>query len=141
MASQIDTYLTQKKAEEAEKVTGTDIAGDKRALDVAIKEGTVSSTPGGGGVSSVVTTDVTISDSSWVALPPSPLSGRAGFSIQNQTGFQLKINFSTPAGYVGVIVENGGERFYDANDSAIIYAKAESGAGSPSGVIVEELKP
>jgi hypothetical protein len=123
-------------------VTGTRL-GDRHLLDVSIKESVGSiALPGGGGVSSGLTTEVTtVNDTAWTALPPTPLLNRAGFSIQNQSGFQIKINFSQPAGYVGVIIENAGERFYDINDSGVIYAKAIPGAGTISGIIIEELAP
>ncbi len=124
-------------------VSGSACPDDKYGLDVAIcKSIPLGTTPGGGGVSTGLTTEVTtVNDSTWTALPPTALVGRAGFSIQNQSGFQIKLNFGTPAGYVGVIVENAGERFYDINDSGVIYAKATPGAGTISGIIIEELKP
>jgi len=126
---------------EAELVTQTTI-GNKHALDVAVKEGQVTTTPGGGGVSSGLTTNVsTVNDASWVALPAVALAGRAGFSIQNQSGFEIKLNFSNAGAYVGVIVAVNGERFYDLNDSGIIYARSVGGSGTVSNIIVEELAP
>ena len=121
-------------------VTGTRL-GDRHLLDVAVKESTsIPTVPGGGGVSSGLTTDVSVNGSTWTALPPTPLTGRAGFSVQNQSGVQVKLNFATPAGYTGVIVENNGERFYDINDSGVLYCKSAT-AGPHTGIIVEELKP
>jgi len=126
-------------------VTGTDVGSDptkKRALDVALVAGTVTTTPGGGGISSLVTTIITtVNDATWTALPTVNAVGRAGFSIQNQSGFQIKINGATPAGYDGVIVENGGERFYDANDSATINAKSTPGSGTVTPIVIEEVIP
>lgn len=120
------------------KVAGTDASG---AEPIAVS-GSFSSTPGGGGISSGVTTEVTtVNDTTWIALPPTAATGRTGFTIQNQSGVQIKLNFATPAGYVGVIVENGGERFYDLNDSGVINAKAAPGSGTISGIIIEELVP
>jgi hypothetical protein len=142
MAGQIKAYPTTKNADSPTEITYTGITGDKSALDVNLAGGSVTSTPGGGGVSSGVTTEVTtVNDAGWVAVPPTATAGRAGFSIQNQSGVQIKINFGTPAGYVGVILENGGERFYDANDTAVIYARSVGGSGTISGIIIEELVP
>ena len=143
MSSVLNGWETTFKNTDPCDVTTTDVpASNKCALDVAITAGTITTSPGGGGVSSGLTTEVTISEFAWTALPPVALANRAGFSVQNQSTFEIKINFATPAGYVGVIVGAGGERFYDANDSAVLYAKAEAGAGGAlSGIIVEELVP
>jgi len=125
-------------------ITGTKILqnGDlKFALDVAVKEGTITTTPGGGGVSSGLTTEVTtVNGTTWVPVPAVALTGRAGFSIQNQSGGQIKVNFASGGGYVGVIIENNGERFYDINDSGVLFARSAA-AGPVSGIIIEELKP
>lgn len=143
MSSVLNGWENNFKNTDPKDVTTTQVpASDKTALDVALTSGTVSTTPGGGGVSSGVTTEVTtVNDAGWVAIPATAAAGRAGFSIQNQSGFQIKINFGTPAGYVGVIIENGGERFYDANDTAVLFARSIAGSGTISGVIVEELIP
>ena len=81
---------------------------------------------------------VALSDSGWTALPTSPLTDRNAIAIQNQSDYEIKLNYdSGEAGYVGVIVPAGAERFYDITEDIPIYAKFESG-GSGS-VVVEEL--
>lgn len=84
-------------------------------------------------------TEVTVNDSSWTALPATPLTDRNAIAIQNNNKFNIKINYSNSVtGYVGMTIRgNGGERQYDIKDTIVIYAKAESGK---SGTIdVEEL--
>jgi hypothetical protein len=81
-------------------------------------------------------TEVVLSSVSWTALPASPLAKRNAISIQNESGIKIKLNFATPAGFVGVSVNDGGERFYNITDQIIIYAKSAS--GTPT-VTVEEV--
>lgn len=92
-------------------------------------------TPSGLTVGGVIT-EVTLSSASWTALPASALANRNAISIQNQSAIQVKIGYDSGAGYVGMIVEPGGERFYNITDSIIIYARAAS--GTPS-IVVEEI--
>lgn len=81
-----------------------------------------------------VFTEVTIDDTAWYPLPPTPAAGRNAISVQNFTGFAIKLNYDysgpLPAGYTGVVVNNSGERMYGIKDTILIYAKAEPGAGS-----------
>jgi hypothetical protein len=82
-------------------------------------------------------TEVTINSSSWTALPPTALSNRNAMSIQNYSGVDVKLNYdNATVGYVGAILQDGNERFYDISDAIVIYAKASS--GTPT-LIVEEL--
>lgn len=98
--------------------------------------GRITSSPSGlqnGGV----VTEVTLSDSTWTELPPSPLATRNAISIQNRSGVEIKINYNDlEVGYVGMVIPTGGERFYDITSSIKIFAKASS--GSPI-VNIEEL--
>lgn len=73
-------------------------------------------------------TEVTLSSTIWTALPLVSLDGRNALAIQNRSGIEIKINYTnTETGYVGMVIDNGGERFYDISDSITIYAKASSG--------------
>ena len=82
-------------------------------------------------------TEVTIDDTSWTALPTSALSNRNAMAIQNYSGQDVKLNYDNAiVGYVGVLLKDGNERFYDISDSIIIYAKSSS---SSCTLIVEEL--
>jgi hypothetical protein len=83
-------------------------------------------------------TEVDIDDTSWTALPPIPLTGRNAISIQNVTGFTLKVNYRNDVAYVGMIVPNGNERYYDIKDTITIYARAQPGSGTVT-LNVEEL--
>lgn len=84
--------------------------------------------------------EVTLSSAAWTALPAVALVGRNAISIQNVSGVEIKINYNSfaalPAGYTGVVIPVGGERYYDITDTISIFAKAQ--AGSPI-IIVEEL--
>ena len=113
---------------------------DKNALDVNILGGVSTSTPTG--LSTGLTTVIsTINDAGWVPVPTVAFTGRAGFSIQNQSGFEIKVNFGTPATYIGVIIKNGGERFYSLKAVGVINARSIPGSGTITDVVVEEVKP
>ena len=85
-------------------------------------------------------TEVTLSTASWTALPTTALTDRNAIAIQNTTGFQIKLNYSSGiSGYVGIIVENDSERFYNVTDDIVIFAKLEPAASGASDVTVEEL--
>jgi hypothetical protein len=82
-------------------------------------------------------TEVTLNSSTWTALPATPLANRNAISIQNRTGIEIKVNYSSGvSGYVGMVIPSGGERFYDITDAIIIYAKSTT--GTPT-INVEEL--
>lgn len=82
-------------------------------------------------------TIVALNAVTWTALPATALTGRNAICLQNHSGIQVKLNYDPGiVGYVGIIVNDGGERYYDITDSIPIYAKSQS--GTPS-VIVEEL--
>jgi hypothetical protein len=73
-------------------------------------------------------TEVTVNDSTWTALPPTPLTGRNALAIQNQSGIEIKVNYlNTEPGYVGMVVADGIERFYDIKDTILIYGKSSGG--------------
>lgn len=117
-------------------ITGTHVAGDKHALDVAIKEAlTLAVSPSGLSIAGEITI-VTLSSGSWTALPVTPLTNRNAIGVQNQSGTEIKLNFdSGEAGYIGWTIKNNGEIFLDITDSVIIYAKAA--AGTPSITVME----
>jgi len=82
-------------------------------------------------------TVVTINDTTWTALPVTPLDDRNALSIQNPTEENMKINYADDiVGYVGIEIKAGFERYYDIKDSIGIYGKSESG---DIDVIIEEL--
>ena len=82
-------------------------------------------------------TEVTLNSSTWTTLPSTPLTNRNAISIQNWSGSEIKINYDNGvSGYVGIVIPDGGERFYDIKDTILIYAKAAS--GTPT-INVEEL--
>lgn len=87
-------------------------------------------------------TEVTVTDAAWAALPATPLAGRNAIGIQNYSGSEIKINYdytaALPAGYVGMVIPNGNEKYYGIRDTILIYAKAEAGAGSVT-IGIEEL--
>ena len=82
-------------------------------------------------------TEVALSNSSWTALPATSLTNRNAISIQNRSGTEIKINYdNSVSGYVGIIIDDGGERFYDITDSIVIFAKAQG--GTPT-INIEEI--
>jgi hypothetical protein len=65
------------------------------------------------------------------------LAGRKAFSVQNQSGVEIKVNFdNTVVGYVGTKMAVNAERFYDASAPIILYAKSLSGTVN---ICVEEI--
>ena len=93
-------------------------------------------TPSGLRISGKVT-EVVLSDTTWTALPPVPLTNRNAINIQNYSGTQIKLNFDpTITEYVGVVVNDQSERNYDIKDSILIFARSE--LGTPK-ITVEEL--
>ena len=143
MASPISAYNTDRTGAEAPKdVTKTDVAGDKVALDVAIKEGTGISgdfTPGGLRNAGLYTA-VSIPDNAWVAIPSTALTDRNQINIQNFTGFEMKVNHSGTGGYAdnGMRIPSGTERFYQITEGIAVYARMAPGAGTQT-IDVEEL--
>lgn len=84
-------------------------------------------------------TEVTVIDTGWTALPATPLSDRNAISIQNNTNFDIKINYDNSViGYFGMTIRSGEERSYDIKDTIVIYGRVENGAGSAV-IDIEEL--
>jgi len=83
-------------------------------------------------------TEVTLNDSTWTALPASPLSSRHALNVQNDSGSEIKVNFSNAvATYTGMVVKFGEERFYNIDNTIILYGKSETGT-TPT-INVEEI--
>ncbi len=81
--------------------------------------------------------EVTINSSTWTALPFTALTNRNALAIQNFSGQLIKLNYdNTIAGFVGALVPDQNERFYDITDHILIYAKCQT---ATCVVIVEEL--
>jgi hypothetical protein len=84
--------------------------------------------------------EVVLSAVAWTPLPATPLADRNAICIQNISPVDIKLNYDytgpLPAGYTGVLVPSGAERFYDITDAIVIYAKAAS--GTPT-IGVEEI--
>lgn len=80
---------------------------------------------------------VTLNDSTWTALPATPLANRNAISIQNQDTVEIKYNYdNTEPGYVGAKIAPDGERFLEIKDTIIVYAKTQTGTAT---ILVEEL--
>lgn len=105
--------------------------------------------PGGGGSGGVVSgsvstaglhikgviTFVTINDTTWTALPPTPLVGRNALMIQNRSGVNILLAYDTsPTAWI--ILPANGERSYDITENIPIYAQSTSGTVQ---VTIEEL--
>lgn len=82
-------------------------------------------------------TIVSVNNTTWTALPLIPLAMRNAMSIQNRSGQQIALNYSSSiVGYVGILMDNLQERFYDITQNIVIYAKSST---STCNVTVEEL--
>jgi hypothetical protein len=81
--------------------------------------------------------EIVIDNTSWTPLPATALANRKAINIQNLSGQEIKLNYNNGiAGYVGIVVANGGERSYDMEDGIVIYAKSVS---STVNINVEEI--
>ena len=111
-------------------------AGGEVYVRTNVDGGNIETNPTGLTVGGLVT-EVTLNASTWTPLPATPLTGRNAITIQNESAVSIKLNYSSGvAGYVGVTVGSGNERYYDITDDIIIYAKAAS--GTPT-VTIEEI--
>lgn len=82
-------------------------------------------------------TEVTLNAVTWTALPATPLTARNALGIQNISGLEIKVNYSSGiSGYVGMVIADGSERTYDITDAILIYGKCQSGTAI---VNVEEI--
>lgn len=80
---------------------------------------------------------VSVSNTTWTPLPATPLLNRNAMSIINRSGQDAVLNYSNiVVGFVGVPLDDGGERQYDITDNIIIYAKMQT---SVADLIVEEI--
>lgn len=81
---------------------------------------------------------VTINQTTWTALPTTPLTARNAINVQNMNTQTVKVNYdNTTVGYVGMtIFVSGGERQYAITPSIVIYAKSET---SSCDLNIEEL--
>lgn len=110
----------------------TTLSGMKRMLAGLI----ISASPAGLRIGGKVT-EVLIDNLTWTALPPIPLALRNAVAIQNRTGQEVKINYDPLiVGYVGIVIDDQSERFYDITDTIVIYAKSKTSAVT---IYVEEL--
>ena len=84
-------------------------------------------------------TSVPLVDTGWTALPATAQTDRNAIGIQNNTGFDIYLNFVNTATGLGdsIIVRDGDFKTYDITDEIILYGRMSTG-GSGS-VIVEEL--
>lgn len=123
-------------------ITGTKIAPNKYALDVAIKEGTVSgdvdlNSPGTSGVTTKVTG---VGTAGWTAIPTTALTSRKSLTIQNNSNDDCYLSFDSSgsnAAIDNILLGSGFERFYNIADGLTIYARKDSGADID--LIVEEI--
>ncbi len=82
-------------------------------------------------------TEVVINDTTWTALPATPLANRNAVSIQNFSGQLIKLNYdNTVSGFVGAYIPDQVDRFYDIQPTITQYAKCASGTAT---IVVEEL--
>lgn len=95
--------------------------GDSGEVVVAVKQIGGTSAEGSGRV-----TVLEINSTSWTEVPK--LLNRRAVSIQNNTNVNIKLNYSEPVGFEGMVIRaNGGERAYDIGESVSMYLKSQSG--------------
>ena len=114
---------------------GSPIGPDADGNDAVCVKGTVTVGNSGGSTSGVTTEISTVNDTTWTALPTT--ANRTTLAVQNQSGVEMKVNFATPAGYVGMIIPPSGERQYNITDGVALNIKSASGSGLT--VVAEEL--
>lgn len=107
-------------------------SGDPLPVDGGTSGGSSGALAGPGRV-----TEVALTTGAWTALPATALAGRQALSVQNRSGQEVKLNYdNAEPGYVGVAIEDGGERHYDIDDGLVVYAKASDSACT---IVVEEI--
>lgn len=120
------------------EVTGTDVGSDptkKRALDTFLQGGTVGTVPSGLKTKGLIT-EITLNDTTFVALPTTALTGRSAIGIQNPSGIIIKLNFIvSPGGFIGWNIGPAGEFYTDITDAIEVFARATS--GTPTITIME----
>jgi len=110
----------------------TEIDGEPAVRTTASGEFSTSGLKTGGRI-----TEVTVNSSTWTALPPTALVNRNALAVQNTSGIEIKVNYdNSEPGYVGMVVADGVERFYDIKDTILIYGKS---SGADATLNVEEL--
>lgn len=108
-----------------------DVAEGQTAVRVS---GTITTSNSGLTTSGIVT-EVSVNDTTWTALPATPLTNRKVIVIQNESGQTCKLNYDNAvSGFVGIYLKTGVERQYDS--SVVIYAKCTTGTAT---LVVEEV--
>ena len=122
--------------------------GDPRLRTAAKIEGAVtgSFSPSGLTVKGI-TTKVLVPSASWVKLERSgtstptgtgPLADRNSITVQNQSGVDMKIRLELEdTTYTGVLMKDGGSRYYDVTDDIDVFIRAASGTDNVA--ILEEI--
>lgn len=130
MAVTLRTHLNDREYDKFEEVSG------ETAVRVTGTNFSGNFTPQGLNIGGKIST-VSINNSSWTALPLTPLANRNALGIQNFSGQEIKLNFdNSTVGYIGIIMQDSSERFYDIKDTIVIYAKSSTSSCS---IVIEEL--
>ena len=117
------------------RVTGTDVTGPKRALDVFAQGGNITVTPAGLQNAGLIS-QITLGTAGWTALPATALTDRNSLAIQNISASAILVNFTNAVGVtIGWQINPNGEFFLDAPESIPIYARAVS--GTPTITVME----
>jgi hypothetical protein len=117
-----------------------DLNGSGETAVRTITEGTLTGNIQPSGLQNAgLVTEVVIDDTNWTPLPATALTDRNAIVVQNLSGKEIKINYSSSVpGYVGVVVSDGSERAYDIKDSIVLYGKVAPGLGNAV-INIEEL--
>ena len=82
-------------------------------------------------------TEVELVDTEWRPLPAIPLEDRNSIQIQNFSGKDIKINYTSDhASSFGVFIRDSTERMYMIKDTIIVYGRSSRGVAK---IIVEEI--
>ena len=82
-------------------------------------------------------TQVTLNETTWTALPLTPLADRNALAIQNFSGKNIAINYSDQIlNFTGIIIPDLAERSYNITETIVLYGKSQKGSAV---VTVEEL--
>lgn len=76
-------------------------------------------------------TEVELVAGEWRPLPATPLADRNAISIQNYSGVDIKVNYAefalSSTAWIGSIIKDSVERFYDIKDFIVLYGQPETG--------------
>lgn len=135
MSEHLKTYLKKSSSptEDSKEVTGSDVSGDKRALDVQVSGGSLVTTPSGLTKELKITT-MDVTSMAPLALPAVALSDRNSMEITNNSTLDILYVGTSSVTADEVVGTTSGRKIYpgegyaiDIKDTITLYGIAPAG--------------